>query len=252
MNLNKNILCLIAAILTILFLTVMDSRGQFGFNNVAVVGSFTANGASTGGGGGGALLDDSLDYADSAAAVSAGWVNSASAPDWHYTTAPAPLGSYGYTSSFSDPSGLRFATHTFTPSDEVWVYFVFYTPLSAGNNYWIYLLDNSSNVVGQVRNISDTAVRAMNGTIYTGSSYSLTAGTKYVCFHWKKSTGGNGQAEVYISSTTTLGTAIDATTTGDATAQAAMVRIGFGNDNTVRTLYQRIKIYTTSQGGTFP
>lgn len=52
MNLNKNILCLIAAILTILFLTVMDSRGQFGFNNVAMVGSFTANVASTGGGGG--------------------------------------------------------------------------------------------------------------------------------------------------------------------------------------------------------
>lgn len=50
MNLNKNILCLIAAILAILFLTVMDSRGQFGFNNVAVVGSFTANVASTGGG----------------------------------------------------------------------------------------------------------------------------------------------------------------------------------------------------------
>lgn len=51
MNLNKNILCLIAAILTILFLTVMDSRGQFGFNNVAVVGSFTATATSNGGGG---------------------------------------------------------------------------------------------------------------------------------------------------------------------------------------------------------
>jgi len=49
MNLNKNILCLITAILTILFLTVMDSRGQLGFNNVAVVGSFTANVASGGG-----------------------------------------------------------------------------------------------------------------------------------------------------------------------------------------------------------
>jgi len=67
MNLNKNILCVIAAILTILFLTVMDSRGQFGFNNVAVVGSFTANVASTGGGGGGAfdpstVTGYSLDY----------------------------------------------------------------------------------------------------------------------------------------------------------------------------------------------
>lgn len=209
---------------------------------------------SGGGGGGGALLDDSLDYVDSAAAVSAGWVNSASAPDWHYTTSPAPLGSYGYTSSFSDPSGLRYATRSFTASDEVWIYFVFYTPTGAGNNYWIYVLDASDNILGQIRNIGDTTIRAMNGTAFTGTSYATTTGTKYVCFRYKRDTGGNnGIASAYISTSTTLpGTPTDTTSSGTSTAQASKVRIGFGNDNTVRVLYQRLKVFTSDQGTTFP
>jgi hypothetical protein len=136
----------------------------------------------------------------------------------------------------------------------VWVYFVFYTPAAAGNNYWIYLLDASDNVIAQIRNISDTSIRAMNGTAYTGTSYATTAGTKYVCFRYKRSTGGNnGIASAYISTSTTLpGTPTDTTSSGTSTAQASKIRIGFGNDNTVRTLYQRIKIFTSDQGTTFP
>jgi len=208
-----------------------------------------AAGIGASGGGGSYLLDDSLDYADSAAAVSAGWVNSASAPDWHYTTAPAPLGSYGYTSSFSDPSGLRYATRSFTASDDVWIFFVFYTPTGAGNNYWLYVLDASDNVLAQIRNISDTSIRAMHGSSYTGSSYATTTGTKYVWFHYAKGSGANGVAEVYVSTTTTKpGSATDATTTGTSTAQAAKVRIGFGNDNTVRTLYNHLLVSTSTIG----
>lgn len=200
------------------------------------------------------LLDDGLDYASAAAAASAGWVDSASAPDWNYTTSPAPLGSYGYTSSFSDPSGQRYSTHSFTASDEVWIYFIFYTPTGAGNNYWIYVLDGSDNVLGGIRNIGDTTIRAYNGTAFTGSAFATTATTHYVALRWKKSTGGNnGIASAYISTTTTLpGTPTDTTSSGTSTAQAAKVRIGFGNDNTVRTIYQRIKVSPTDLGTAFP
>lgn len=243
-NMNK--------LIPILLLVAATASAQIGITgNAAFVGA--AGFSAAGGGGSGALLDDSLDYDDVSAAILGGWINSASAPDWHYITSPAPLGSYGYTSSFSDPTGIRYATRTFTASDEVWVYFMFYNPTGGGNYYWINLLDSNTNIMARIRSVGDVSIRAMNGTAYTGASWTNTTSTKYVCFRFRKSTGGNnGVASVYISDTTTLpGSPTDTTSSGTSTGQVSQVSLGLDSDN-LRTIYQRLKIFTTDQGTAFP
>jgi hypothetical protein len=184
------------------------------------------------------LLSDNFEYANNAAAATAGW-NNTGTPTWAYATAPAPLvGSF----SLALNGVSNYVDRNFTAASDIWEFIAVNTGALSVDCYPTIL--RSSGAANQALTIiTSTGVFQLNaggGTVSTGAVYSANT-TYYVWLHYVKGTGANAQAEGYISTTTTRpGSPTLSTTTGTSTLDAANVQIFVNGTTTMITDYLRI------------
>jgi len=153
--------------------------------------------------GGSYVFSDDLEYANAAAAASAGWTD-AGTPTWAYTTSPAPLqGTYSCLSNAAANSSY----YDFTATDPVGIYFMFSVSAISTTPH-LCRFYNSTTELFRVRALSTGAIRIYTGggtTLATSSSAGLVAND--TVYHlWIEATAGggtNGSLAVSISTTPT-------------------------------------------------
>lgn len=151
--------------------------------------------------GGSYVFSDDLEYADSAAATTAGWTSLL--VDWAYGTSPAPL--QGTKSLLSDSSG-DYAYYDFTATDPVGIYFMFSVSAISTTPH-LCRFYNSTTELFRVRALSTGAIRIYTGggtTLATSSAGLVANDTAYHL--WVEATAGsgsNGSVAVSISTTAT-------------------------------------------------
>jgi hypothetical protein len=186
------------------------------------------------------LLSDNLDYANAAAAAAAGWVDSIPAPTWHYTTAPAPIDGSS-SSSFESDAYNKYSIRSFTGQSDAWAFVICNFSSSTGNPYFIDFLNSSDVAVAQAR-IVGTTVYAYAGTV-NGTGGTVNPGTVYVWVHYTKGTGANALCSVYVSTTSTIpGSPTVTVTTGDATTDAAKVRLGLRGQDGDTLIWNKLRV----------
>jgi hypothetical protein len=176
---------------------------------------------------------------------------------WTDTTAGAPTANFAYATAPAPLEGsfsLRIASSgailgkvaSYTAQDTVYFYLLLnHTTLVGGANSFG-ILDGSGNVVLDVSN-ANPEFRLHCGTV-TAFSTSITQGTTYsVWGDYTKGTGANAVCHLYHSTTTTKPGSPNITiTNGDATAQAASVRLG--SFSTAVHLYDHVRVSTIAIG----
>ena len=190
------------------------------------------------------LLSDNLEYADAAAAASAGWVD-ASSPVWAYTTSPAPLVG---TRSFACDSTSDASVHSFTAAAGCWAFCYYNVDVFGASLFQ--LLNSSDTIVAGCAFRSDGSVRAINGTSTLDSAGGLVspATTYCVWLHYTKGTGANGVTDVYVSNTSTIpGSPTISVTSGDASTDASKFRM-FANSFGVVAVYDKVRVSTSAIG----
>jgi hypothetical protein len=198
------------------------------------------------------LLSDDLDYADNAAAASAGWTN-ASTPVWGSVTSPAPVDGVSATAlelNTSADSALR----TFTASGEVWFYIILNVSSLASTNNLIYLLDSSSTELARLAFLSTGAVRGYNGgSNNTSSAGTVVAATTYhIWFRYVKGTGANSITQTWVATSATKpGSTTTSYLIGASTTDCDRIRIGSSSTNAV-ILLNKLRVYTTDPGSSPP
>lgn len=146
-------------------------------------------------------------------------------PTWGYTTIPAPLVGSGsfYSAALSS---YTTAHEYFAETDEVWM-FIRVHPLT-GTPYAIQAWGSAGASVGYVQLRSSGVVRLnMGSSLDSGTGEWTTGVSYYIWVRFKKGTGADAEADVWISSSSAKpGSPLLSITTGTRTYGTKGVRIG--------------------------
>jgi hypothetical protein len=165
--------------------------------------------------------------------------------DFNYATSPAPLeGTYSaqlYITEWGDGY-----VKSFTAQDTIHFFYMVEWTTFGNPNQDVHILDSSDNILMKVGNANPEFA------VYCGSilGYSTTASVNtpyYVWGEYTKGTGANAVCKLYHSTNTTKGAADITVSNGDATAQAAKVKI-IASAPAVRTIFDKIRIGTSAFG----
>lgn len=191
------------------------------------------------------LLSDSLDYADSAAAVTAGWANFGT-PSWHYQTAPAPLA--GYSSSLQmNASSDAVSSPAFTATSDIWVYFQMNQSATAAAGMKIDFRNASDVTVAFCSVLSGGTIRANSGGGTNNDAGTVTANQTYhFWIHYTKGTGANAVCSVYRSLDGTVGSVVATTAGGTSTTDVTHIAMGMGGSTTV--VFNKLLVSASSIG----
>jgi hypothetical protein len=142
-----------------------------------------------------------------------------------------------------------------TASGEVYAFFRWRpTAVSPVAQSSVFVLWNSGfSVIGEVALLDTNQLAVYNGSVPSIGSTTISAGTTYyVWVYWKKGTGSNGLATIWLSTTATKPGSPEATsvTTGTATDDAAYIEPR--STESVNAIFDQILVKTTVIGDVCP
>lgn len=162
-----------------------------------------------------------------------GFTNYTAAPDYDYTAAPLK----GSQSMLANQS-TEGAYVDFTGQSELWVRMMFAIDSFSSTPSVVYLRDVSNNNLVYVRVLTTGKLRIYNGDgtqIGTGGTTLSTGTTYYLWVHYKKGTGSNAVVGIYVSSTSTRGSAEAASTSAKGAADCSRLLLNPAVASTAET-----------------